>query len=229
MVTGIDQSRVTVIMNPKPRQEILKKAQELVTHEWFIHKTAPIIVAVGRLRVQKNFQLLIRAFAKLPSDISARLVIVGSGREEPRLRLVAEEVQCTDRVHFTGYVDNPYAYLAKADCFVGTFLWEGMPNAVLEALVCGTPIIAADCSSGPREILAPDTDYRKRLTIGDGVEYAHYGALYAVNDEAALIEALSRFLTDPALRQKYAVASVTRSKDFESHVMINEYARVLGI
>ncbi len=228
-VTGIDPSRVTVIMNPKSRYDIREKAQGAVTHEWFSNKTVPIIAAVGRLRVQKNFQLLIRAFAKLPHDVPARLVIVGSGREGDRLRKVAEEVQATDRVLFTEYVDNPYAYLQKADTFVSASLWEGMPNAVLEALVCGVPIIATDCSSGPREILAPDTDYRKRLRVGDGVEYAKYGALYAVNDEAALVEAMTRFLRDPALRQRYMLASDRRSKDFDAQDIVGEYVRVLGV
>ncbi len=228
-VTGIEPSRVTVIMNPKSREEILVKAQEPVTHEWFLNKTVPIVIAVGRLRVQKNFKLLIRAFAKLPHTVHARLVIVGSGREGERLRKVAEKAGITDRVYFTDYVDNPYAWMKKADVYVATSLWEGLPNALLEAMVCGLPAIAADCSSGPREILAPNTDYRKRLAIVDAVEYAEFGALYAVDDETALTDAMARFLTDSALRQKYASASIERSKDFDSHDIVGEYAHVLGI
>jgi len=67
--------------------------------------------------------------------------------------------------------------MKKSDLYVSASLWEGLPNALLEAMVCGLPSIAADCSSGPREILAPNTDYRKRLAAGDGIEYAQYGAL----------------------------------------------------
>ncbi len=228
-VTGIDASRVTVIMNPKPRADILEKAQEPVTHEWFLHKTMPIVITVGRLRVQKNFQLLIRAFAKVVKEISARLLIVGTGREEGSLRELIRELGCEDSIFLSGYVDNPYAWMKKADVYVATSLWEGLPNALLEAMVCGLPAIAADCSSGPREVLAPNTDYRKRLTIGDAVEYAEFGALYAVDDETALTNAMARFLTDPALRQKYGNASTERSKDFDAHDIITQYAHVLQV
>ena len=226
-VTGIAPARVSVIPNPKSRQEILEKARAAVDEEWFRHKTAPVIVAVGRLRVQKNFQFLIHAFAKIPEDIGARLIIIGGGREESRLREAAARSGCSSRIHFTGYIENPYAYMSKADVFVSASLWEGMPNALLEALVCGTPIVASDCSSGPREILAPDSDYRRRLTVGEGVEYARYGVLHAVGDEMALVEAFTRFLTDTAMREKYAAASTARSRDFDSHDIVTAYARVL--
>lgn len=226
-VTGIEPSRVSVVMNPKPQEEIILKAKEPVAHEWFEHKTVPVVVAVGRLRIQKNFQLLIRAFAKLSKKIPAKLVIVGGGREGDRLKAVAREEKCAEDVHFAGYVDNPYAYVAKADCFVMTSLWEGLPNAVLEALVCGAPVIASDCSSGPRELLAPDTDYRKRLAASDGVEYAAYGILTPVGDEGALTEALSRILTDGALRSRYAQASIERSHEISKMDSIGAYVSAL--
>ena len=228
-VTGIDPFRVRVIFNPKSRQEIIQKASESVDNEWLTHKNMPVIVAVGRLRVQKNFPLTIRAFAEVVKTVPSRLIILGAGREGGRLQTLIDTLGCKDSILLAGYSDNPYAWMKKADVYVAASLWEGLPNALLEAMVCGLPSIAADCDSGPREILAPDTDYRKRLAVGDGVEYAKSGALFAVNDEAALTEALKRFLTDPALRQKYAAAGSERSKDFDSDDIVSEYARVMGI
>lgn len=227
LVTGIDRTKVHVIFNPKPRESILSLAAEPVAHSWFTHKTMPIVMAVGRLRVQKNFALIVRAFSRVVKEIPSRLVIVGTGREEGRLRELIRELECEDSIFLAGYADNPYSWMDKADIYVAASLWEGLPNALLEAMVCGLPTIAADCSSGPREILAPDTDYRKRLSIGDGVEYAKSGALYAVNDEAALIEAMVRFLADSALRQRYAAASVERSRDFDSQDVITSYEKIL--
>lgn len=228
-VTGISLGRVVVILNPKPLGEILEKAREPLKDEWFLNKESPVIVAVGRLRVQKNFQLLIRAFAKLPKELNARLVIVGGGREEQRLKKLAEDLLCAERVHFTGYVPNPYPYMTQADLFVATSLWEGLPNAVIEALVCGAPTIASDCSSGPREILAPDTDYRKRLVKGHGIEYAKYGVLFAVDDEDALVEAMTKMLGDAPLRAKYSALSKERAEAFDSEYIVDEYARALGL
>lgn len=228
-VTKIDPSKITVILNPKAREEIIAKARESITHPWYESKTLPIIVAVGRLRVQKNFELLIRAFAKARGKMQARLVIVGTGREEGRLRELTETLHCEDAVYFAGYQDNPYAWMSKSDVYVASSLWEGLPNALIEAMICGLPAIAADCSSGPREILAPDTDYKKRMSVGDGVEWATYGTLYAVNDEDALAQGLERFVGDFTLRQSYATKSIERSKAFDAQDIVNEYAAVLGV
>jgi len=228
-VSGIEASRVTVIHNPKSCEEILTKAEEPVEYDWLAHKTQPVIIAVGRLRTQKNYPLLIRAFAKLVRDIPSRLIIVGQGREKDRLQALIKSLGCDDSVALVGYADNPYAWMKKADIYAASSLWEGLPNALLEAMVCGVPVIAADCASGPREILAPDTDYRKRLSVGEGVEYAHYGALYAVNDESALEEALKKYLTDHEMAKKYGAVSVDRSKDFDAYGIVKEYARVLGV
>jgi len=228
-VTGIPADRVSVIFNPKPRVQILVQAEEPVDYPWLKEKTMPVVIAVGRLREQKNFALVIRAFSKVMQTVPAKLIIVGTGREEGRLRDLVRELGSEESIALVGYSDNPYAWMKKADVYVAASLWEGLPNALLEALVCGLPSIAADCSSGPREILAPDTEYRKRLVVGDGVEYARYGALVAVNDQDSLVEALTRFLTDFALRQDYSVKSMERSKDFDSQDIVSEYARVMGV
>ncbi len=228
-VTGIDAKKVHVIYNPKSCVDILRQAEEPVANKWLSEKSVPVVIAVGRLRVQKNFPLIIRVFSEVAKTIPARLIIVGAGREEGRLRELIDELGCGDTVFLAGYSDNPYAWMKKADVYVAASLWEGLPNALLEAMACGLPAIAADCSSGPREILAPATDYRTRLSVGSGVEYAEYGALVAVNDEKALVEALGQLLLDGALRKKYAAASTARSKDFDSRDIVNEYAQVLGI
>ena len=138
-----------------------------------------------------------------------------------------KKLNCENCVSLPGYSDNPYSYMGKADLFVSASLWEGMPNVVLEALVCGLPVISSDCSSGPREILAPDTDYRIR--IKEGVEYAKYGVLTPVGDEEALVEAMTKMLGDGDLRAKYSSLSKERIKDFDSNKIINEYASALGL
>lgn len=226
-VTGIDKNKVSVISNPKNIGFIRSLAKESVGHVWLEQKTLPIVITVGRLRVQKNLPLLISAFAKVAEEIPSRLIIVGAGREEGRLRDFIRSVHAENNVSLTGYMDNPHAFTGKSDIFVSTSLWEGMPNSALEAMACGLPIIASDCSSGPREILAPDTDYRFRLK--KGIEYAKYGVLTAVNDEDALVQAMMKLLSDAELRAKYASLSKERVKDFDSEKIIGEYALALGL
>jgi glycosyltransferase involved in cell wall biosynthesis len=223
----VPPARIKVIYNPKPLAEIRRRAQEPTGQEWLDAKTVPVVLGVGRLREQKNFSLLIRAFARVAAEMPCRLVIVGVGREEPRLRALVAELGLEQRVLFAGYTDNPYAYMAKADLFAAASLWEGMPNSLMEAMACGVPVIAADCPSGPRELLAPNTDYAKRLT--SGLEQAQYGVLTAVNDEEALVAALRLMLSDPPLRQEYAGASRERSAAFEAKDAIDKYMEVLGI
>jgi glycosyltransferase involved in cell wall biosynthesis len=222
---GVSPARIEVIYNPKPLAEIRRSAQEPAGHEWLDAKKVPVVLGVGRLREQKNFALLIRAFARVVAELPSRLVIVGVGREEPRLRAVVSELGLEQHVLFAGYTDNPYAYMAKADLFAAASLWEGMPNALMEAMVCGMPVIAADCPSGPRELLAPASDHAKRLA--SGLEQAQYGILTAVNDEDALVEALQLMLGDPALRQRYGTAAAARAEAFEAKDAIDKYLAVL--
>lgn len=224
-VTGISPEKVSVIFNPKDIAALTAQAALPVGHAWLERKTLPVVIASGRLREQKNLPVLIRAFDTLRASTPARLIILGAGREEERLRDLVRALHLEDAVSFPGYMDNPYAWLAKADVFVSVSLWEGLPNTVIEALACGLPVIASDCDSGPREILAPDTDYRKRITQGS--EPALYGVLTAVNDEAALAEALKKLLSDAPLRAQYAAAAVKRSHDFEDASLIPQYEQVL--
>jgi glycosyltransferase involved in cell wall biosynthesis len=97
-------------------------------------------VAAGRLTRQKGFDRLVRMFAALPS--TARLSILGEGVERSRLAALAHEVGAGDRITFPGFIASPWPYYAGADAFLVASRWEGMPNAALEALACGTPVIA---------------------------------------------------------------------------------------
>jgi N-acetylgalactosamine-N,N'-diacetylbacillosaminyl-diphospho-undecaprenol 4-alpha-N-acetylgalactosaminyltransferase len=92
-------------------------------------------------------------------------------------------------------------------------------------MVCGLPIISSDCASGPREILAPGSNYNVLLSAG--IEYAKFGVLTAMNDEQALVDALTELLTNTERRSAYAAASIERARDFAAADRIEEYARVL--
>lgn len=116
----------------------------------------PVLVSVGRLTHQKGFDLLIEALAALPAAVGARLLIVGEdgAGELAGLAQLAEERGVGDRIDFLGFLANPFAVMCKADLYVSASRWEGASNSLLEALACGLPLVATDCPTGNREILA---------------------------------------------------------------------------
>lgn len=141
------------------------------------------IVATGRLTEQKNFSLLIHAFAKVSADFpDHKLVIYGKGGLKDTLTELAKSLGITDRVEFPGYVKNIQEELERAQMFVLSSDYEGMPNALMEAMALGLPCVSTDCGGGGA-----------RFLIEDGVN----GLLVPVCDEVAMSEAIRAILSDP--------------------------------
>ncbi len=174
LVTSVSPERFQVIYNPIVTADMLERAAEPVDHPWFA-EDQPVFVAAGRLRPQKDFPMLIRAFAQMRSRHQARLLILGEGPDREPLQALIDELGLSDDVELHGYTSNPYAFFARATAFVLSSRWEGLPTVLIEALACGAPVIATDCPSGPQEILA------------DG----RFGRLVPVGDERTMAEALA--------------------------------------
>jgi N-acetylgalactosamine-N,N'-diacetylbacillosaminyl-diphospho-undecaprenol 4-alpha-N-acetylgalactosaminyltransferase len=113
-------------------------------------------INVGGFRKEKNHLLLIQAFFIL-KNLPCKLLIVGGGVMEEELKQKVHDLGLMDKVIFTGFDKNPFKYVSRSDCFVLSSDVEGFPNVLIEALACGKPVISTDCSSGPRELLAPAT------------------------------------------------------------------------
>lgn len=166
-LTGIPCERITVIYNPSVvSAEVREKAQAPLDHPWFRPAQPPVLVAVGRLQMQKDYPTLIHAFAKVRQTRPVRLVILGEGRERSKLESLIEELGLVQDVSLPGFVMNPYAYIARSSLFVLSSRWEGLPTVLIEALCCGTPAVSTDCPSGPREILK-DGQYGQLVPVGD--------------------------------------------------------------
>jgi glycosyltransferase involved in cell wall biosynthesis len=151
--TGIPRDRVCVIHNPVITPALLPAASARPPHPWFEERTCPIVLGVGRLVPQKNFPLLIDAFAEIRRERDARLVILGEGPERAHLEALVQRHGLEESVALPGFVDNPYACMARASVFVLSSDFEGLPTVLIESLGVGTPVVATDCESGPREIL----------------------------------------------------------------------------
>ncbi|MBA3374733.1 MAG: glycosyltransferase [Actinobacteria bacterium] len=161
----LDPHKVRVIFNPIVTDDLGEKARAPVDHPWFAGDSS-VFVAAGRLRPQKDFPTLFRAFAKLRSRRSARLVVLGEGPERENLEALIENLDIGSDVQLLGAKSNPYAYMARSVAFVLSSRWEGLPTVLVEALRCGVPVIATDCPSGSREILA-DGRYGTLVPVGD--------------------------------------------------------------
>ncbi len=176
--TGLPLSRATVIHNPVVTPGLLAEAAMPVSHPWFAEPARPVILAAGRLTRQKDHATLLRAFAFVRARVPARLLILGEGEERPALEALIDDLGIRPDVELTGFVLNPFAYMARARLFVLSSRWEGFGNVLVEAMACGVPVVSTDCPSGPAEILQ------------DGA----IGPLVPVGDPPALAEAMLRVL-----------------------------------
>ncbi len=147
-------SKINKIYNPIWEDKILEKANEKVDHKWLESKIdTPVILAIGRLSREKNFEMLLDAHVKVRAKFDAKLIILGEGPLRNVLTSKANILGINEYLDMPGFVSNPFAYLSKASVFVLCSKVEGLPNVLIEALACGTPIVSTDCRSGPREIL----------------------------------------------------------------------------
>jgi glycosyltransferase involved in cell wall biosynthesis len=149
----IPRDRIHVIYNPTFDDSIVRKAAEPLEHEWFQPGQPPVILGVGRLTQQKDFATLLKAFSIVLKEIPARLLILGEGHKRDELKALAVELRIQDDVQFYGFEVNPYKYMVRANVFVLSSIYEGLPNALIEAQALGVPVVSTDCPSGPREIL----------------------------------------------------------------------------
>ena len=168
-------TNTTTIYNPIDTAAIADRAKQPLPEAWAHLKTEDaLVVSIGRLTKQKGQWHLIRAFTQVTTLLpTARLVILGDGEYRTQLSELIQACGLEENVYLPGRYENVYPFLKAADLFVFSSLWEGMPNTVLEALAMRLPIVATDCDSGPREVIAPE------LTITAKVTYP-YEATYGI-------------------------------------------------
>jgi glycosyltransferase involved in cell wall biosynthesis len=176
---GEEAPPIRRIYSPIDLSRITGLASEEPTHPWFRDRHGTLLVSVGRLSRVKDQPTMLRAFALLPGD--HRLVIFGEGKQRRELENIAKRLGVAGRVDLPGHSPNPFAHVARADLFVLSSRFEGFGNALLEALIVGTPAVSTDCPTGPREIL------------GGG----RYGRLVPIGRPDALAEAIRTALDDP--------------------------------
>jgi len=196
-----------VLSIPNPRRSRDASMHIPAEHEpWF---DKPVVLGVGRLAAQKDFAMLLRAFAEMASERDLHLVILGKGPERGALESQARELGLADRVFFSGFVSNPEAYMRRARLFVLSSRNEGFPGALIEALEAGAAIVSTDCPFGPREVL----------------DEGRWGQLVPVGDAPALAMAMAAELeradVGHAARRDERAGWLQR---YDPHVITGRYA-----
>lgn len=181
---GLPRERITVIPNPVITPELLAKASERVNHPWFAPGQPPVVVGCGRLVPEKDFALLIRAFALVRQVQPARLLILGEGPQRADLRLLASDLGVIEDTDLPGFDANPFRYMSRAAVFVLCSRHEGSPNVVVQALACGCPVVSTDSPGDSRRILSG----------------AQATSLVPVGDAVALADAIRAFLRSDMCR-----------------------------
>lgn len=235
----ISRDKIEVIYNHYDVERIQEQAKAPIEPELSSLFDNPVLITAGRLVFQKGHWYLIRAFAEVLRAVpNARLVILGKGELEEDLRRLVHDLDLEERVHLLGYRNNPFSYIARSTTFVMPSLYEGFPNALCEAMACGVPVISADCKSGPREILSPDTPFD--LVKAD-VDYAPYGILTPPFDgelysaieplspsEKALTDAMTTILSDPVLQARYAEQAGNRVNELTLDQVLKKWEDLLS-
>lgn len=196
---GPSLDKVVPIYNPIPLGEIAEAAKAAPDHAWFSDGGPPVVLGVGRLTEQKDFPTLIKAFRRVLAERSCRLIILGKGHLQPKLEDLVRELQLEDRVSLPGWVENPYAFMARSSIFVLSSRFEGFGLVLAEALACGCPAVSTDCPSGPSEILE-NPDLLAPIGDAEALACVMLRTLDRPVDKAALRAQAMRFSADRAVK-----------------------------
>lgn len=194
-----------IVSTPRQRQRI----SEVLHHPWFADGSLPTLVAAGQLLEVKGFDNLLRSVAFLRERRPVRLILLGDGPERSHLESLIASLGLEDCVRLEGEVTNPLAYFARANAFVLSSNFEGMPNVLIEAMMAGCTPVATDCPTGPSEV----------ITNGKN------GYLVPVGDPEALAAGIERALISPI-----DLHNLLRSvRPFEEDVVIEKHFAMLGL
>lgn len=248
----IPSEHIKVIYNSYDLQSIENLSKEpLIDSEFAIFQKYPVLINAARLNENKAQWNLIRVFKELRQRNSQlKLVILGKGELKGILSTLSNSLGLRTfvydsgqpltedyDVYLWGFTKNPFKLIKNAQWFIFTSLLEGMPNSVIESIICGTPVISSDCLSGPREILNDEVNIDAPISK---IEYAKYGLLMPVFEGEILdaqvpitpkehlwINTLVRVIFDENLRLQYHNKSTERALDFDYQRKISDWQNLI--
>lgn len=210
---NIDKDKVNVIYNSVNIEKITALADEEFPSSYRkFFENSRVIINVGRLSKEKNQAELIEMFWELSKKYDdLKLCILGYGPYENDLKEKVKNLGLENRVLFTGFQNNPFVFIQKSYIFAFPSLWEGFPNALVEAMACKLPVVAYDCESGPAEILLNN----------------EYGFLVPFKNKNIFIEKLEGLLDNSKLYAKYSVLAFKRATEFTPEIFREKFKKVI--
>jgi len=245
-VMGVKTEKVRTIHNFFDHSFILNKAIEPIAEDCVpLFEGGPVLITSGRLASQKNHGQLLEVMAALVKIRPCKLVIIGDGelREDlvaqsnhlalKTFSVWAEQPLATDfEVYFLGYQANPFKYLKRSSIFVLPSAWEGFPMALGEAMICGLPVVAADCPTGPREMLAPHTSSSPPIVEA---ESAAYGILMPLLNQPTSnhvvnkwVKVLAELLDESVTQECYGHKAAGRMRNFSKENGMSQWEQVIN-
>lgn len=208
---GARSDKTVVIPNGIDAAAVARAAEASVPELAELSPRWPLLCVAARLSVEKDLLILVDALSILHARQPCRLVVVGDGPQRPELVARAAALGVADRILFIPHRENVYPYMRGADVYVHTCQFEGFGYSMLEAMACGTPVVATDCPTGPREVLHDGRD---------GVLVTPPG------DAAALAAAVGDLLADEPRRQHLRERGLRRAAELSIERMALGYQRL---
>ena len=207
-------ARICVVHNPMVGDELAALSGEPVEHPWLAARAEePVLLACGRLVEIKDYPTLLEAFARIRAARPARLLVLGEGPLRGELTARAARLGLGESVAFLGFDKNPFRYMARARVLLHASRAEGLPGVLIQAMACGTPVVATDCDFGPREVIS---------------EPGRNGFLVPVGDAGALADRALRLLGDDALYGQISAAARRAAQRFAVPAMMARYEAALA-
>ena len=233
---GLKQKKLVTIYNPLDIEKYLDLATFTIEDQFkVIFENNFIFLNIGSLEIQKGQNHLIKSFSLALKDIkNTKLIIIGEGKIKSKLEQIIKKLNLDQDVLLLGNRKNVFPYLKKANAFIFSSLWEGLPNALMETLIINIPIVSTDCNSGPREILAPELEINQKIKYpyfsAHGILVSPFekkiddkGEIIDYNEkEKILAEIMIELYKNKLLRESYS-KNFARAKSFYFKIFINKW------
>ena len=198
-ILGMNKNKVELVYNPI-NLEIIKEKAENINPEYENYLKEDYFLQVSRLTQQKQPEHLVDIYYKLKQrGIKEKLYFIGDGEKVELIKQKIKEYNLENDVILLGQIENPYPFFKNAKLFVHTGRYEGLPTVLLESLAFGTPVVAYDCPTGPKDILGKNSKY---------------GALIPLNDKDTFVEKVYELMNNNEKYENYKNQSLIRANDF---------------
>ena len=198
-ILGMDEKKVELVYNPIDLETIRKKA-ETIDKKYENYLKQDYFLQVSRLTEQKQPEHLVDIYYKLKQQgIKEKLYFIGNGEKIELIKQKIREYNLENDVVLLGQIENPYPFFKNAKLFVHTAKYEGLPTVLLESLTLGTPVVAYDCPTGPKDILGQNSEY---------------GELIPLNDKDTFVEKVYELMNKNEKYENYRKLSLVRANDF---------------